>query len=177
MAALRLKGRMPLSIEEIIYKHCGGSLFPQPDYYEGRGNNLRDLNSSVLELVYKGIHEEVGAPAAKAFVNMVKNLKNTNAKGFLEELYRLERKEWRYTQPVMKVRAVAGEWQAEEGAAKIVTKAEKPAVRRMTEVLNAFRKNAPVVGHDKGVTERFLADHKDEIEATGLSGSYGGKPF
>ncbi len=166
---------MPISAEEIIYKYCGGSLFPQPDYYEGRGNNLRDLNSSILELVYKGIHEEIGAPAAKAFVNMVKDLKNTNAKGFLEELYRLERKEWRYSQPVMKVRAVAGEWQApQDGAAKILTPNQKPAVRRMAEVLNAFRKSAPVVGHDKGVTERFLADHKSEIEASGLSGSYGG---
>ena len=167
---------MPISAEEIIYKYCAGSLFPQPDYYEGRGNNLRDLNSSILELVYKGISEELGASAAKAFVNMVKNMKNTNAKGFLDDLYRLERKEWRYSQPVMKVRAVEGEWQAGEGGAKIVSKADKPVVRRMTEVLNAFRKNAPVVGHDKGVTERFLADHKSEIEATGLSESYGGAP-
>jgi hypothetical protein len=164
---------MPVSVEEIIYTHCQGLLNPHPDYYEGRGNNLRDLNSRILEMVYGGIRQEIGAAAAKAFVNMVKDMKNTNAKGFLDDLYRLERKEWRYSQPVMKVRAKEGVWQVPEGEG-----AGKPApqlvVRRVAEVLNAFRKHAPVVGHDKKVTEDFLTAHKAEIEASGLSGSYGG---
>jgi hypothetical protein len=148
-------------------------LNPHPDYYEGRGNNLRDLNSRILEMVYGGIRQEVGPAAAKAFVNMVKDMKNTNAKGFLDDLYRLERKEWRYSQLVMKVRAKEGVWQVPEGegAGK---PAPQPMVRRVAEVLNAFRKHAPVVGHDKRVTEDFLAAHKAEIEASGLSGSYGG---
>ena len=163
---------MPVSVEEIIYAHCQGLLNPRPDYYEGRGNNLRDLNSRILEMVYGGIHQEIGAAAAKSFVNMVKDMKNTNAKGFLDDLYRLERKEWRYSQPVMKVRAKEGVWQvAQEGEGK---PAPQPVVRRVAEVLNAFRKHAPVVGHDKSVTEDFLAAHKAEIEASGLSGSYGG---
>ena len=67
---------MPTAIEEIIYTHCQGLLNPHPDYYEGRGNNLRDLNSRILEMVYGGIHREVGPAAAKAFVNMVKDMKN-----------------------------------------------------------------------------------------------------
>jgi hypothetical protein len=48
----------------------------------------------------------------------------------------------------------------------------RPVAKRITEVLNAFRKSAPVVGHDKAVTEDFLANHKAEIEASGLSGSF-----
>lgn len=165
---------MPTAIEEIIYTHCQGLLNPHPDYYEGRGNNLRDLNSRILEMVYGGIHQEIGPAAAKAFVNMVKDMKNTNAKGFLDDLYRLERKEWRYSQPVMKVRAKEGVWQAPEGEGAVSKPASQPVVRRVAEVLNAFRKHAPVVGHDKRVTEDFLAAHKAEIEASGLSGSYGG---
>ncbi|HEU4839671.1 MAG TPA: hypothetical protein VFS88_09735 [Micavibrio sp.] len=164
---------MPVSVEEIIYTYCQGLLNPHPDYYEGRGNNLRDLNSNILEMVYKGIHQEIGAAAAKSFVNMVKDMKNTNAKGFLDDLYRLERKEWRYSQPVMKVRAKEGVWQVPDGEGE-VKPAPQPVVRRVAEVLNAFRKHAPVVGHDKRVTEDFLAAHKAEIEASGLSGSYGG---
>ena len=163
--------RMPVSVEEIIYGNCHGLLNPSPAYYDGRGNNLTDLNSRILEMVYQGIHKDIGADAAKAFVNMVKDMKNTNAKSFLEDLYRLERKEWKYSQPKMKVRAVAGEWQEGDSA---VSSKPQPVVRRVTEVLNAFRKNAPIVGHDKRVTQDFLAAHKAEIEASGLSGSYGG---
>ncbi|GEM_PF-4173757 len=164
---------MPVSVEEIIYGNCHGLLNPNPAYYDGRGNNLTDLNSRILEMVYIGVHKEIGPDAAKSFVNMVKDMKNTNAKNFLEDLYRLERKEWKYTQPKMKVRAVAGEWQEGEVSAKPGA-AQQPVVRRVTEVLNAFRRNAPVFGHDKRVTEDFLAAHKAEIEASGLSGSYGG---
>lgn len=163
---------MPVSVEEIIYGNCHGLLNPSPAYYDGRGNNLTDLNSRILEMVYGGIHKEINAEAAKAFVNMVKDMKNTNAKNFLEDLYRLERKEWKYSQPKMKVRAVAGEWHESEGGDK--ARPAQPAVKRVTEVLNAFRRNAPVFGHDKRVTQDFLAAHKAEIEASGLSGSYGG---
>lgn len=163
---------MPVSVEEIIYGYCHGLLNPNPAYYDGRGNNLTDLNSRILEMVYQGIHKDISPDAAKAFVNMVKDMKNTNAKNFLEDLYRLERKEWKYIQPKMKVRAVAGEWQEGEVAPKAA--APQPVVKRVTEVLNAFRRNAPVFGHDKRVTEDFLSAHKAEIEVSGLSGSYGG---
>ncbi len=161
-----------MKVEEIIYGNCHGLLNPNPAYYDGRGNNLTDLNSRILEMVYQGIHKEIGPDAAKAFVNMVKDMKNTNAKNFLDDLYRLERKEWKYSQPKMKVRAVVGEWK--EGRASEGAPAPPPVVKRVTEVLNAFRRNAPVFGHDKRVTEDFLAAHKAEIEASGLSGSYGG---
>ncbi len=161
---------MPITAEEIIFRYCQGMMFPDPRYYAGKGNSLHDLNSSILEMIYAGVHAEIGADAARSFVNMVKNLKNTNATGFLEEYYRLERKGWKYAQPVMKVRVVDGS-PTEEGGAP--TAAPRPAVKRMTEILNAFRRSGSVVGHDKAVTEQFLKRHKDEIDATGLSGSYG----
>lgn len=176
-------GFMDTSAENIIYTYCHGLLNPNPDYYSGRGNELGDLNSSILELLYKGVHTEKGAAAAKSFVNMVKNLKNTNAKSFLEEYYRLERKEWKYAEPVMKVRAVKGEGGPKapvkpKEAELDMTRApwdqpnKKPS--RMTEVQNAFKRTANAVGHDKAVTGDFLAKHKDEIDASLISNSFGG---
>ncbi len=165
---LQVKSRgMTLPVEEIIYKYCEGRLFPNPDYYEGRGNNLHDLNSPVLELVYKGIHTEVGPEAARAFVNMVKNLKDTNAASFLHGVYKLEKKEWVYKAPVLKVRVKDVSSPTAE-----TPQAPTEAPKRMIEVLNAFRRSGSSFGHDKGITDAFLAKHKDEIDASLIAQKY-----
>lgn len=165
-----------MKVEEIIYMYCQGHLFPDPEYYNGRGNSVRDLNSLHLEMIYAGIRTEIGTDAAKAFVNMVKNLKNTNAKSFLLELYRLERKNWRYTVPIIKMqvadRSAAPE--AKAGDAAPAPAAPLPPVRRMTEILNAFTKSGSYFGHDKDITGPFLESHKAEIERSALAGDYGG---
>lgn len=160
---------MTLSVEEIIYKYCEGRLHPYADYYEGRGNSLYDLNSPLLELLYKGIHAEIGAEAAKAFVNMVKNLKDTNASNFLAALYRLEKKDWRYGDPVLKVRVQAANGPVEDQKPET---APKGPMRRVTEVLNAFRRSGSSVGHNKEITESFLSNHKSEVEASLISRNY-----
>ncbi|PZQ45653.1 MAG: hypothetical protein DI551_06815 [Micavibrio aeruginosavorus] len=173
---------MSISAEEIIYQHCMGLLNPNPEYYAGRGNELGDLNSSILELLYRGILKEKGASAAKSFVNMVKNLKDTNAKNFLIEYYRLERKEWKYGDPVLKVRAVKDgdavkapvKPQPEPDLTKAPSKQVKQPVR-MTEVLNAFKRGANAIGHDKAITSDFLARHKDEVDSSLINSSFGGK--
>ena len=162
---------MSKSAEDIIWDYCQGRLNPKPDYYEGHGNNLRDLNSQILELVYQGILAEHGAGAAKAFVNMVKNLKDTSASQFLNELYRMERKGWRWAEPVMKVRATT------EGAAvapKTEAEAAQAVKRTVGEILNAFRRGASSVGHDKAITSDFLAAHKAEVESSQIISSFGG---
>lgn len=163
---------MSKSAEDIIWDYCQGRLNPKPDYYEGHGNNLRDLNSQILELVYQGVLAEKGATAAKAFVNMVKNLKDTSASQFLNEFYRMERKGWRWGEPVMKVRATT----VEPTTAPVVGKEASQAVKRTVgEILNAFRRGASSVGHDKAITADFLAAHKGEVDSSLFSSSFGGK--
>ena len=160
---------MTKSAEDIIWDYCQGRLNPSPDYYAGHGNELRDLNSPILEMVYQGILAEHGPAAARAFVNMVKNLKDTNATGFLNELYRMEKKGWRWGEPVLKVR-VSSPDRKEEGA--IVP--SMPVKRTVGEILNAFRRGASSVGHDKAITGDFLAAHKDEVDSSLFSSSFGG---
>ncbi len=171
---------MPITAEEIIYQYCHGMLNPNPEYYAGRGNDPRDLNSNILEMLYKGIEKEISAPAAKAFVNMVKNLKDTNAKSFLAEYYRLEKKGWKYGDPVLKVRAVAAsEVKVAQPEPPPLDYTKKPEDQpkppgRMAEVANAFKRGSSAVGHDKAITADFLAAHKDEIDSSLFSSSFGG---
>ena len=162
---------MPKSAQDIIYDYCQGRLNPSPDYYEGHGNELRDLNSPILEMIYHGIKTEQGPNAAKAFVNMVKNLKDTNASSFLNELYRLEKKGWRWAEPVMKVRVATPIAAKEEGAQPVTA---EPVKRVVGEILNAFRRGASSIGHDKAITGDFLAAHKEEVEASLINSSFGG---
>lgn len=162
---------MTITGEEIIHRYCMGMLNPSPDYYAGRGNNMRDLNSSILELLYGGIKTEIGADSAKMFVNMVKNLKNTNAQNFLIEYYRMERKGWRWSEPVMKVRV-----KTDTAAVDVAPAPAKPAAetltsggveyhpdgtpvvkKRFVEIANAFLRSGSLFGHDKAITADFLS--------------------
>lgn len=171
---------MSKSAQDIIYDYCQGRLNPNPDYYEGHGNSLYDLNSQILEMVYGGILAERGPEAAKSFVNMVKNLTDTNASSFLKELYRMERKNWRWSEPVLKVRAVSASGEAgaekteggQSGGASGLTSAG-PVIRTVGEILNAFRRGASRIGHDKDVTGDFLEAHKAEIESSLFKSSFG----
>lgn len=162
---------MTKSAEDIIWDYCQGRLNPSPEYYEGHGNELRDLNSQILEMVYGGVLSEHGAGAAKAFVNMVKNLKDTSASRFLEELYRMERKGWRWGEPVMKVRA---QTVSADAPPSEKTEPRKAVKRTVGEILNAFRRGASSVGHDKAITGDFLAAHKDEVDSSLFNTSFGG---
>lgn len=180
---------MTITGEEIIHRYCMGMLNPSPDYYAGRGNNVRDLNSSILELLYGGIKTEVGPESAKMFVNMVKNLKNTNAQNFLLEYYRMERKGWRWSEPVMKVRVKTDTAAVEDAAPRPVKKPAEtltsngveynldgtPVVKRgFVEIANAFLRSGSLFGHDKTITGDFLARHKDEVEKSAIVSSFGG---
>ncbi len=169
-----------MTAEEMIYQYCQGTLNPDPEYYAGNGNNLRDLNSSILEMLYKGVQKEISPVAAKAFVNMVKNLKDTNAKSFLTEFYRMEKKGWKYGDPILKVRAVTEsevKVAAPEPPPLDYTKKPEDQARpasRVTEVANAFKRGSSAVGHDKAITADFLAAHKDEVDSSLFSSLFGG---
>lgn len=168
---------MTITGEEIIFRYCMGMLNPSPDYYAGRGNSVHDLNSSILEMLYAGIKTEIGADNAKMFVNMVKNLKNTNAQNFLLEYYRMEKKGWRWSEPVLKVRVASAtdvpipkKAEPEPDLTKAPSQQPKG---RMTEILNAFTRSGSVFGHDKAITQTFLEKHKDEIDASLIASSFG----
>ncbi len=70
----------------------------RPEFYAGRGNNLGDLNSGLLGAIYDGIKIEIGADAAKEFVNMVGELtEDASATTFLVALRRLEYSDWKFS--------------------------------------------------------------------------------
>lgn len=99
---------MAMSVVDIIEKYTQGRMSSRPEYYSGRGNNPGDLDSSTLQNIYEGIEAQVGAEAAKAFVNMVGEMtEDASATTFLVSLYRLERNEWKFEPRV--VPAASGE--------------------------------------------------------------------
>ena len=69
----------------------------RPEYYSGRGANTGDLNSKMLEGIYQGILKEFGKSAANNYVKMVADIKVLSATTFLQELYELFYKNWKYT--------------------------------------------------------------------------------
>lgn len=68
----------------------------RPEYYSGRGATLSDLNSEILQGIYLGIKKEFGDKAAENYVKMVVGIKVLSATTFLNELYSLYYKDWKY---------------------------------------------------------------------------------
>lgn len=52
-------------------------------YYAGRPPTTSDLNTKILEAIYAGLRRDVGAEAAKNFVQFVANLKDLSASSFI----------------------------------------------------------------------------------------------
>ena len=71
----------------------------RPEYYSGRGATLSDLNSELLQMIWKGVKKEVGKKAAAAFVEMVVDIEVLSATCFLNTLYSLEARGWIWTKP------------------------------------------------------------------------------
>ena len=87
---------MTITTNEIIDKYAYGKLSTRPEFYSGRGNNLGDLNSPLLEKLYHGVKTEVGPEAAKAFVNMVAGMTaDASATTFLIAFKRLQEDNWK----------------------------------------------------------------------------------
>ncbi|MBS3142219.1 hypothetical protein J4464_02410 [Candidatus Woesearchaeota archaeon] len=66
----------------------------RPEYYSGRGAIESDLNDTILEKVYQGIHSAHGKDAADQFVCMVVDMPRLTATDFLLTLYSLEAAGW-----------------------------------------------------------------------------------
>jgi len=68
----------------------------RPEFYSGRGAILCDLDGKILEGIYQGILNEYGEDAAKNYVKMVADIKVISATAFLQELYELFNRNWKY---------------------------------------------------------------------------------
>lgn len=91
---------LQMSAREIISNYCQGRMSGRPEFYSGRGAITSDLNSDLLEMIYKGIRAEIGAPAAMNFVQMVNDQPSLAATHFLHQLYELERNKWVWVKPL-----------------------------------------------------------------------------
>ena len=71
----------------------------RPEYYSGRGATLSDLNSELLQMIWKGVKKEIGKKAAAAFAEMVADIDVLSATCFLNTLYALEVQGWVWKKP------------------------------------------------------------------------------
>jgi hypothetical protein len=85
-----------LDFDAAVRKWSNGRLCPRPGYYAGRGPLTCDLNSDMLEDLWKGIQENIGAEAARNFVMMVENLKDMSATAFLVSFQHYWHNKWRW---------------------------------------------------------------------------------
>lgn len=87
---------MLMTAREIVTRYGERRLNNRPDYYSGRGAMMCDLNSALLEKLYQGILAEHGKPAAEEFVTMVERIDVLSATLFLNSLYELEARKWKW---------------------------------------------------------------------------------
>jgi hypothetical protein len=66
-------------------------------YYTGRGATLSDLEEKHLNKIWELITKYHGNEAAKSFVKMVGDMKEMSATSFINELYSLEGRKWKFT--------------------------------------------------------------------------------
>lgn len=77
-------------------KWSNGRLCSRPGYYAGRGPLACDLNSDILDDLWKGIQENVGDEAARNFVMMVESLSDMSATAFLVSFQHYWSNKWRW---------------------------------------------------------------------------------
>jgi hypothetical protein len=85
-----------IDFDTAVRQWSNGRLTPRPGYYAGRGPMICDLNSEILEDLWKGIQKNVGDEAARNFVLMVENLKDMSASAFLVSFQHYWHNKWRW---------------------------------------------------------------------------------
>jgi hypothetical protein len=73
-----------MEVKEFLRKYAP-RLGTRPEYFSGRGATLSDLNSEILEGIYKGLVKEVSKDAAENFVVLVAKFKCLSATAFLND--------------------------------------------------------------------------------------------
>ncbi len=99
----------------------------RPEYYSGRGAILCDLDGKILEGIYQGILKEFGEKPASNFVKMVADIKVISATTFLQELYELFHRDWKFKKKRQHASGIAvqknedGTYNAEHGVLGIMS--------------------------------------------------------
>lgn len=158
---------MTISARDLIYKYTQGKLSGRPEFYAGRGNNRGDLNSAHLEMVHTGIKTEIGADAAREYVNMVAAMTaDASATTFLVSLYRLESNGWKRTP----VPADQGESMAEalsdalRGDRQTAEAATMATMAGMMGMMFGGTARAARPGEGYAITGEFLHRHRKELD-------------
>ncbi len=68
----------------------------RPEFYSGRGATMSDLNYDILKKAATLIEKHHGKEALKNFVEMVGALPKATATDFLNQLYILEARDWKF---------------------------------------------------------------------------------
>lgn len=95
-----------MSARQIVGTYCEGRMCPRPEFFSGRGAILSDLNSDLLGMIHEGIRREIGAEAAKNFVQMVADIDVLSATFFLNSLYGLEANGWKWKKAKRKAKGI-----------------------------------------------------------------------
>ncbi len=83
------------SMQEIL--RCDGKFSSRAEYFSGRGAITSDLNYEILTRIKKDIETEHGKEAAIEMVKMVASMESCNATDFINNCYRLERNDFKWT--------------------------------------------------------------------------------
>jgi hypothetical protein len=75
-----------MNFNEFIHACTEGKLSSRPDFYSGRGANLGDLNSEIIDLIYQGFITHFNQQKADEYVKFVANIKCASATSFLINL-------------------------------------------------------------------------------------------
>lgn len=73
-----------IDIRSAVSDWTKGKFMLRSSYYTGCGVTTTDLNSQILEMIYRGIKKHVGKKEAVNFVNFVANLKDLSASAFIQ---------------------------------------------------------------------------------------------
>lgn len=89
----RVKVMNQLTIREILTL---SGVHPEPSHYSGRPATLSDLNSKILDKIFRDIAENISKEAADNYLQLVDELEYLSATAFLNMIYRLEQNEWKF---------------------------------------------------------------------------------
>jgi len=148
------------SAKDIIFEYCEGRMSTRAEAYLGRGNNLGDLNPTLLQKIYKGVKTEISDSAAKSFVQMVGTLENdASASTFLTSLYRLEDSGWdfkkfRKVEDISEVFAEAAQRSVDDSSIAVLT---------MGMAMEFNRKQHDCGYSSLNIISGFLIEHQEEL--------------
>ena len=91
--------KTPMTPREIVHIYTKRKMSTRPEFYSARGAIACDLNSPILEMIFKGVKAEIGEDAAKQFIQMVADIDVLSATHFLNTFYVFGENGWKWERP------------------------------------------------------------------------------